>query len=352
LKEVVVAMSGGVDSSVTLLRLKELGYAPVGLTLTMWDKYHSEQYKDAVRRARRVCDKIGIRHVSLDVRAAFEAIIVDHFVDEYLKGVTPNPCVECNPKVKWKSIIDFADQNGIGQVATGHYARVEVNSDSRRFEILKGLDPRKNQSYVLWQLSQEYLARTILPLGMLHKTEVYQIAEKYSFRDENQSESQDVCFIPHNSYRDFLEKHVPERLKAIPKGELVDEAGKVLGQHNGFYNFTIGQRKGFRMGFGERRYVKQIDAGQNRVVIGDNPALFRSEMIIQRVNWVSQTPQDELEGSMQIRYNHPGVECRVTRISAEKYRVTFAEPQRAVTPGQSAVLYRGDKLLLGGIIYQ
>lgn len=349
-RKVLIAMSGGVDSSVAALKLIENGYRPIGVTLRMWHPGEDKHLVNTIRRSKEICKKLDIPHKVEDVRSDFEKCIVQDFVDGYLSGVTPNPCVYCNKQIKWEILIDLADKMDVEFIATGHYARIFHNENSHRYEILEGIDHSKDQSYALWQLSQHDLSKTILILGNVKKSDVFKIAKKNGLFYSDLSESQDICFIPDNNYRDFLVDYAPDRIHKIGRGELVDEEGNILGFHNGFYNFTIGQRKGFKIGFGERRYVKEIDAKNNRIVISKEQGLYCSEMTLDKVNWVSIPSLNSLEGVIKIRYNHPGTKCYVETYGTDKLKVTFDEPQRAVTPGQSAVLYQGDKLIFGGII--
>ena len=349
---VAVAMSGGVDSAVAAWRLLEEGYQPTGVTLELWTQSGSKQTAETVAHAARVCRILGIPHQSIDIRTEFETRIVQSFARQYLAGLTPNPCVDCNHAVKWRSILQFAKREGIPKVATGHYARLVRNRDTGRYEIRKGIDRSKDQSYVLWQLDQGQLADTILPLGDFSKNEVIDLANRNQLVESIAQESQDICFIPHNSYREFLESYLPQELAKIGTGELVDAEGNVLGCHDGFFNFTIGQRKGFRMGFGERRYVQSIDPARNLVVIGEDESLYRKAMYIGNLNWVAGEPCDSIRGEMKIRYHHSGAECQVTRLEDGRYIVRFMEAQRAITPGQAAVLYDGDRLLFGATILE
>jgi tRNA-specific 2-thiouridylase len=343
-------MSGGVDSTAALIRLLQKGYQVQGLTLQMWRRKKDKNLQEAAAKSQSICNKLGVRHTTLDISAQFKDLIVDRFVDEYLAGRTPNPCVDCNPRIKWRHALEFADQEKITYIATGHYCRVNHDPTLRRLELLKGIDPGKDQSYMLWQLPQHYLQRTLFPLGELHKTATYELTAEMGLSFAAVGESQDVCFLPDNDYRRFLEEYVPQRLVTISKGELVDEVGKVLGTHHGFYNFTIGQRKGFRMGFGERRYVKSINAGQNRVTIAADEGLLARSMSIERLNWVSLPPESNIAGQMKVRYRHPGSACRLHCQSKTECRVDFEVAERALTPGQSAVLYQDQRLILGGII--
>ncbi len=348
--KVIVALSGGVDSAVAAWSLQQNGFEPIGVTFKMWRLKDDLTQTESIGRAARVCEILGIVHMIVDLQAAFEAQVVRRFADEYLSGLTPNPCVGCNRCIKWQNLLKLADENGAEKIATGHYVRTDFEPGGGRYRILKGKDNFKDQSYALWQLPQSYLARTLFPLGELTKQVVKKIAAEQNLITGKVDESQDVCFIPDDDYRRFLIDYVPDRVQAIGGGELVDETGKVLGRHDGFYNFTIGQRKGFRIGFKERRYVKAIDAAKNRVVVADDAALCSNGMIIDNVNWGGTAAADDFQGFVKVRYNHRGVGCRGQRVGDNVYEIKFDEPQRAISPGQSAVIYQDDYLLLGGII--
>ena len=349
-KRVLVAMSGGVDSSTAAYILQKEGCQPEGVTFKLWCHGVEDQYREVVQRAQRICSKLGIKHHVLDIEKEFKETVVQQFVDDYLSGITPNPCVLCNRTIKWRHLLATADRLGMSLVATGHYVRVEKKMLSGRYEILKGIDQFKDQSYMLWQLSQDALGRTLFPLGARLKNDIKTIAADLGLHHDSQKESQDVCFLPENDYREFLQSYSPEKIAGISRGELVDENSNVLGYHDGFHNFTIGQRKGFKMGYAKRKYVKEIDAANNRVVITDDEHLYNHQMIIRNTNWVSADPENSIEGIIKIRYNHKGVQSIVKAINENRYLVEFSAPQRAVTPGQSAVLYRDDRLIMGGII--
>ncbi len=347
---VLVAMSGGVDSSMAASFLQQRGYAATGITFRLWRLPGAKDSSAAIERAQVVCQKLNIPHLVVDLREEFEASIVNSFVEAYLSGITPNPCVFCNRVIKWTHLRKIADERGIHYIATGHYARVIFNSAVGRFQLLKAVDGRKDQSYALWQLRQTDLARTIFPLGERTKPEIKRLAREAGLFSEDVDESQDICFIPDNDYRRFLIEYAPERIQAIGDGEIVDETGQVVGRHSGFYNFTIGQRKGFKRGFKERMYVKLLDAEHNRVIITNRDGLRVKGLIIKQANFVSQPESKEWEGDVKIRYGSVGVPCRGRYLASGIYEILFMTPQHAVCPGQSAVVYQGEQVLLGGII--
>lgn len=347
-KKVLVGISGGVDSSSAVYLLQKQGYEPVGITLKVIENTKDSKFEKEVERTRDLCKKLGIEHIVKHVVQDFHDTIIMNFVNTYLDGETPNPCVICNKFIKWKYFLSVADDMGIHYVATGHYVIIKENNGI--YEIHQGVDPKKDQSYYLWQLSQKELSRTIFPLGELTKTEVKAIANKHSLVPESLGESQDICFIPENDYRHFIHENFDEKFNYIGKGEMINTQGEILGYHDGFYNFTIGQRKGFKMGFNGRRYVKNLDAKNNRIVIATDDEIFSNGMIIDNINLPSDKLDKIFKGNIQIRYNSKPVPCIGEMLDEKIGKIIFNEPQRAVTPGQSAVLYHDTKVVLGGLI--
>jgi len=353
---VLLGMSGGVDSSTAVYLLQEDGYHVKGLTLALTcsltslfgDTIHPRDHAD---RAKRVCDRFKIPHETLDRCRLFENRVVHPFVREYFSGRTPNPCVECNPFVKWNELLKKADEEGIPYVATGHYARVRYSAMSKRYELLKGRDPKKDQSYYLWQLTQEQLARTRFPLGDLTKDRIKIIATEQGLESANSGESQDICFIPGDDYREFLREYVPDQYQSVGTGYFLTQDGDIVGEHPGYFHFTIGQRRGLRLALGYPVYVLEIRPESNEVVVGPKEALIRSETLVSRVNWVSIAPPEKpVEALVKIRYRHKGLKALLNPLSHDKIFIKFIDISEAVTPGQSAVFYDGERVLGGGII--
>lgn len=288
-------MSGGVDSSmaVYILQNKNLDVKGVTLSLTcnLQDIFGTSiQTRDQWEKARDVARFFKIPHEIADRSAQFEEKVITPFVNEYFSGRTPNPCVECNPRVKWEELLKLAERDGYGYVATGHYARIRHNKKTGRFELLKGIDTKKDQSYYLWQLTQEQLARTLFPLGDMIKEQIKDIAVKLGLVRVNSGESQDICFIPHDDYREFLKRYKPEQFHSVGTGNFITTDGKIAGQHPGFFHFTIGQRRGLRIALGYPVFVLDIRPETNEVIIGKREELVKSETRVSHVNWVSITP--------------------------------------------------------------
>lgn len=347
-KKVLVGVSGGVDSTVAVYLLRQQGYEPVGITLKVIANTKNSKFENEILRAKKLCNKLGIEHIVKHVETDFYDTIILDFVNTYLDGKTPNPCVICNKFIKWKYLMAVADELKIHYAATGHY--VIIKEHDGIFELHQGTDAKKDQSYYLWQLTQKELARTLFPLGDMTKDQIRTIAQEQTLVPEGMKESQDICFIPENDYRKFLKDNFSEKFAHISTGEMVNPAGEVLGHHDGFYNFTIGQRKGFKMGFNGRRYVKDLDAKNNRIVIATDDEVFSKGMVLEKINFPSEHVGESFSGNIQIRYNSKPVPCKGDLLDDKYIKIIFNEPQRAVTPGQSAVLYHDTKVVLGGII--
>ena len=353
-----VLMSGGVDSSVAAYLLKEQGYDTIGVTLQLWD------YETAASRprgahsccdithqmdARFVCSQIGIDHLVLDLRDQFTANVVKPYERAWLDGLTPNPCVACNSKLKWGAVLERAAALEFDYIATGHYARITHSALGPTLK--KGLDPHKDQSYALWQVPRTALAKTLLPLGEWTKPDIRRKAAEMRLRTAMKPDSQEVCFIS-DRYTDYLREMYPEETGRIGHGEIVDEQGTVVGEHDGFYTFTIGQRKGLNIADGHGPYyVIDVEAQSNRVIVGSRGALSRTGLIASQVNWSSfDTPEAPERCTIKIRYNDPGAPAWVLPGGNGSVEIRFERALDAVTPGQSAVWYRGESVWGGGII--
>jgi tRNA-specific 2-thiouridylase len=358
---VVVAMSGGVDSSTAAALLKDEGYEVIGLTMHLWGQAQDGKGSrgrccapEDIRDARRVADQIGIPHYVVNLKRAFEEEVVQNFVEEYLRGRTPNPCIHCNDQIKFGFLLRKAEELGARALATGHYARIVRGpaggaAKEERYLLLRGKDRSKDQSYFLFTLTQRQMSKVLFPLGDKSKAEVRQLASRLGLRVAQKAESQEVCFVPDNDYRRFLED---KRGRKISKpGEIVNRRGEVLGLHQGLYSFTIGQRRGLGIAGSHPYYVLALDCQKNRVIAGRHDELLADGLIAEGMHWISfPEVEGELEASVQIRYRHPGATALLSPLGKGKVRVEFKTPQRAVTPGQAAVFYRGDEVLGGGWI--
>lgn len=349
----LIAMSGGVDSSVAAKLMAERGYDCMGCTMRLYenDMIGEDLFgtccslKDT-QDARDVCDRIGIPYNIYHYEAEFREKVIEPFVCSYEKGETPNPCIRCNRYLKFDSLYNKARELGYNYIVTGHYARIQEKDGV--FYLLKAVDLNKDQSYVLYDLTQEQLAHTVFPLGELSKSEVREIADENGFVTSHKKESQDICFVPDGDYAGMIERY---RGKKYPKGEFVDLDGNFLGTHDGIINYTIGQRRGLGIPADRRLYVTRLNVEENKVVLADDADLFKRELMLRDFHLISgETPSEPFRCLAKIRYRHKEQPCLVTVFSDGAAKIVFDEPQRAITAGQSTVLYDGDYVLGGGII--
>lgn len=351
-------MSGGIDSTVTALMLNDEGYEVIGITMKTWDYASSGPSKketgccniDSFNDARMAAVEHGFPHYILDIRSEFGDAVIDNFVEEYLAGRTPNPCVMCNTHIKWRALLKRADALGCEYIATGHYGNIHQHSNGRYY-ISKGLDELKDQSYVLWGLQQDLLSRTLLPLGNYRKPEIRQMALDYGYPElAKKSESYEICFVPDNDYRGFLKRKVDGLEERVLGGNFVDNTGTIIGHHKGYPFYTIGQRKGLDIALGKPAYVTQIIPETNTVVLGDEEDLNRQEMVVTKLNWLKYNGIDDgMEAITKIRYKDKG--ALSTLHNHEKgIAVQFYQQVKGIAPGQSAVFYEGDDVIGGGII--
>ncbi len=357
--KIVVAMSGGVDSSVAAALLVEQGYDVIGITIKTYNyedvggnigNESSCCSLDGINDARMVAAKLGFPHYVLDFSEQFKKAVIDNFIREYVAGRTPNPCVVCNRKIKWEELIQKSLSLGADYIATGHFAKIRYDEKSNRFILSKGNDPEKDQSYALWNLTQESLSRTLFPLAELTKPEVREVAKKFGLKTANKGESFEICFIPDDNYERFLKEQKPELEKQVDGGDIVFD-GKVVAKHRGFPFYTIGQRKGLGVAFGEPVYVTKINPDTNTIIIGRESDLMHRELIAKSVNLISvENLKNGLSVTAKVRYKDSGSPAFAKQIDSEIIQVIFEEPKRAITPGQSVVLYNGDDVVGGGVI--
>ena len=360
-------MSGGVDSSAAAAILRDQGHELVGFTMQLWDQRRGINVDengdplpsrccslDDVYDARRVAAELGFPFYVLNLEREFERAVVQPFITSYLNGETPIPCVSCNSRLKFASLDRLAQSLGCEKVATGHYARVEFDEASNRYKLLRGLNEQKDQSYFLWELTQDQLSRALFPLGELSKPEARDAARSHGLAVADKKESQEICFVPDGDYAGFIDRYLEaegasDRLPG--SGEIVDSAGRRIGTHGGVHRYTIGQRRGIGIADERPLYVMSVDAPTNRVTVGSQEELLSSEFNAAGVNWIAlEKPIGEVFAEVRVRYRHHAAPATITRLPDQRARIFFDEPQRAITPGQATVFYRGDEVVGGGWI--
>lgn len=359
--KILVAMSGGVDSSVAAVLLSEEGYEVIGITMKTWDYASSGGRNgkqvgcctlDSMNDARSVALTHGFTHFIVDIREEFGDWVIDRFTSEYMAGRTPNPCVLCNTHIKWAALLRRADALDCDRIATGHYARLRRDSDTGRSVLMTGRDHNKDQSYALWGVAQDHLARTVFPLGSFTKPEIRRMAGAYGLdRVADKPDSYEICFVPDNDYRRFLRERVSNIDARVGPGDFVLSDGSVVGVHQGHPFYTVGQRHGLGIALGVPVYVTKIDPVGNRVYVGPRAELAESGLVARQINLVKYADvHEERPAFGKIRYNDPGAQCVVTQTDVDELEVVFSEPRTAITPGQAVVVYDGEDVLAGGWI--
>ena len=360
-------MSGGVDSSAAAAILKEQGHELVGFTMQLWNQRRGISVDengeplpsrccslDDVYDARRVAEELGFPFYVLNLEREFERDVVQPFVNSYLNGETPIPCVACNSRLKFAALDRLAVSLGCEKVATGHYARVDYDAETGRYRLLRGRDSQKDQSYFLWELTQDQLSRSMFPLGEMSKPDAREAARRYELAVAEKSESQEICFVPDGDYAGFIDRYLTaeqqdDRLPGT--GQIVSPAGELIGEHSGIHRYTIGQRRGIGISGSQPLYVTGIDSEHNRIVVGVQDELLGDEFTAMGVNWIARANLTEpVRAEVRVRYRHTAAPATITPLPDKRAQVKFDEPQRAITPGQATVFYRGDEVVGGGWI--
>lgn len=365
--KIAVAMSGGVDSSAAAALLKEQGHELVGFTMQLWNQrrmINTDEHGDPlpsrccsmddVYDARRVAEGLGFPFYVLNLERDFDNAVVEPFVQSYLSGETPIPCVACNSRLKFASLDKMAISLGCDKVATGHFARVIHDEENDRYRLFRGLNYWKDQTYFLWELTQEQLSRALFPLGEMMKDEVREIARDANLYTAEKQESQEICFVPDGKYSEFIDRFLDHegRGDEIPEGgQIVNTAGEVVGSHTGIHRYTIGQRKGLGIAHEKPLYVVQIERAKNQIIVGEADELDSEEFIAKGVNWVAfNTPTEPVRAEVKVRYRHDPVMSTIYPLPDDHARIVFDEPQKAITPGQATIFYKGDEVVGGGWI--
>jgi tRNA-specific 2-thiouridylase len=364
---IAVAMSGGVDSSAAAALLREQGHELVGFTMQLWDQNRNINTDengdplpsrccslDDVYDARRVADSLGFPFYVLNLEREFEESVVEPFIQSYLAGETPIPCVACNSRLKFASLDCMAQSLECDKVATGHYARVEYDGSADRYRLFRGRNYAKDQSYFLWELTQEQLSRAHFPLGEMHKEEVRDIARSAKLYTANKPESQEICFVPDGKYSEFIDRYLDHegRSHDVPSGgEIIDASGVVVGSHNGIHRYTVGQRRGLGIANEKPLYVLQIERARNQIIVGEADELESVEFVARGVNWIAfDEPTEQVLANVKVRYRHEPAPATIYPLVDARARIVFDEPQRAITPGQATIFYDGDEVVGGGWI--
>lgn len=357
MRKVVIAMSGGVDSSVCAKLMVDAGYACVGMTMRLWKGKEAESAcstksccgHESVEDAQLVCDRLGIPYYAINFKEKFWEEVVTVFAKEYFQGRTPSPCILCNEKMKFDTLYKKALEIGAEKICTGHYAKIEFDEAANRWHLLKGKDPNKDQSYFLFSMTQEQLSKTLFPCGVYTKSEIRKLAGLGELVTAQKPESQDICFVPDGDYASFLERHFPD-LAREAKGYIKHVDGRQLGEHRGIHGLTVGQRRGLGIAFGKPLYVESIDSETKQVTVGSLEEVQKRSMVVTKVNWIIEQPQPGLKFTCKIRSRSPEAKAQLTYVDQQRAHILFDTPQLAITPGQAAVFYQGDLVLGGGWI--